>query len=176
MSNLFVRKATAMVMFVVAFSTFIYAVLRSTGDAGISTVSARCITLADMDIPALIVSAAFIIFEVVVYASSLIAVMPRSGGDYVWQTRIWRRIMDSSDHHCVHAWLYLHLWRHAPADRDHSIAGASGLQSAAVVCRQGNALFVCSLLTLGFLLVIFLGMKNYARAQKYSFYAVCLGC
>ena len=37
--------------------------------------------------PTLVISAFFILFEVIVYAG-LIAVMPRSGGDYVWQSRI----------------------------------------------------------------------------------------
>src|SRR5205085_6024577 len=38
-------------------------------------------------VAAVILSALFIVFETLVYAS-LIAVMPRAGGDYVWQSRI----------------------------------------------------------------------------------------
>jgi len=131
-------------------------------------------------IPALIVSALFIIFEVIVYAS-LIAVMPRSGGDYVWQTRIFGGgigfILAITGW-----WFTLWLWTPIYGDMLRQIVltpllGAFGFQQAAVwIAGQGTALFVCSLLTLAFVaLVIFLGMKSYARIQKYSFYAGMLG-
>ena len=87
MSNLFVRKATGMVRSWSVMDAFIYAFF------SINLVTLGFYSFSQMYyfgggmIPALLVSAAFIIFEVVVYAS-LIAVMPRSGGDYVWQTRI----------------------------------------------------------------------------------------
>jgi len=57
------------------------------------------------------------------------------------------------------------------------LLGALGMQQAAVwIAGRGTALFVCSLLTLVFVAaVIFLGMKTYARIQKYSFYAGMLG-
>jgi amino acid transporter len=131
-------------------------------------------------IPALIISAVFIIFEVIVYAS-LIAVMPRSGGDYVWQTRIFGGsigfILSITGW-----WFTLWLWTPIYGDMLRQIVltpllGTLGLQDLAVwFAGRGTALFVCSLLTLGFVsLVIMLGMKSYARIQKYSFYAGMLG-
>ena len=181
MSNLFVRKATGMVRSWSVFDAFIYAFF------SINLVTLGFYSFSQMYyfgggmIPALVVSAVFIIFEVIVYAS-LIAVMPRSGGDYVWQTRIF----GGGDWlHPCHHWLVVHtlavdtdLWRYAAPDRDHAFARRvwdcrrprCGLQDREL------PLFVCSLLTLVFVaLVIFLGMKTYARIQKYSFYAGMLG-
>jgi APA family basic amino acid/polyamine antiporter len=131
-------------------------------------------------IPALIISAVFIIFEVIVYAS-LISVMPRSGGDYVWQTRVFGGgigfILSITGW-----WFTLWLWTPIYGDMLRQIIitpllGALGQQQLAVwFAGKGTALFVCSLITLGFVsLVIFLGMKTYARIQKYSFYAGMLG-
>lgn len=180
MSNLFVRKATGMVRSWSVLDAFIYAFF------SINLVTLGFYSFSQMYyfgggmIPALLISAAFIIFEVVVYAS-LIAVMPRSGGDYVWQTRIFGGgigfILSITGW-----WFTLWLWTPIYGDMLRQIVitpllGAFGLQKAAVwFAGQGNALFLCSLLTLGFVaLVIFLGMKNYARVQKYSFYAGMLG-
>jgi basic amino acid/polyamine antiporter, APA family len=180
MSNLFVRKATGMVRSWSVFDAFIYAFF------SINLVTLGFYSFSQMYyfsggmIPALIISALFIIFEVVVYAS-LIAVMPRSGGDYVWQTRIFGGgigfILAITGW-----WFTLWLWTPIYGDMLRQIVltpllGAFGLQDAAVwIAGQGTALFVCSLLTLAFVaLVIFLGMKTYARIQKYSFYAGMLG-
>lgn len=180
MSNLFVRKATGMVRSWSVFDAFIYAFF------SINLVTLGFYSFSQMYyfgggmIPALLISAAFIIFEVVVYAS-LIAVMPRSGGDYVWQTRIFGGgigfILSITGW-----WFTLWLWTPIYGDMLRQIVitpllGAFGAQQLAVwFAGQGNALFLCSLLTLGFVaLVIFLGMKNYARVQKYSFYAGMLG-
>jgi len=180
MSNLFVRKATGMVRSWSVFDAFIYAFF------SINLVTLGFYSFSQMYyfsggmIPALIVSAAFIIFEVVVYAS-LIAVMPRSGGDYVWQTRIFGGGIGFML--AITGWWFtLWLWTPIYGDMLRQIVltpllGAFGLQEAAVwIAGPGTALFVCSLLTLLFVaLVIFLGMKTYARIQKYSFYAGMLG-
>src|SRR5215217_625272 len=180
MSNLFVRKATGMVRSWSVFDAFIYAFF------SINLVTLGFYSFSQMYyfgggmIPALIISAIFIIFEVVVYAS-LIAVMPRSGGDYVWQTRIFGGgigfILSITGW-----WFTLWLWTPIYGDMLRQIVitpllGAFGLQSLAVwFAGKGTALFVCSLITLGFVaLVIMMGMKTYARIQKYSFYAGMLG-
>ncbi len=87
MSNLFVRKATGLVRSWSVFDAFIYALF------SINLITLGLYSFSQMYyfggglVPALIVSALFIFFEVIVYAA-LIAVMPRSGGDYVWQSRI----------------------------------------------------------------------------------------
>ena len=87
MSNLFVRKATGMVRSWSVFDAFIYAFF------SINIVTLGFYSFSQMYffgggmINSLILSAVFLIFEIIVYAS-LISVMPRSGGDYVWMTRI----------------------------------------------------------------------------------------
>lgn len=180
MSNLFVRKATGMVRSWSVMDAFIYAFF------SINLVTLGFYSFSQMYyfgggmIPALLISAAFIIFEVIVYAS-LIAVMPRSGGDYVWQTRIFGGgigfILSITGW-----WFTLWLWTPIYGDMLRQIIitpllGALGQQELAVwFAGKGTALFVCSLITLAFVaLVIFLGMKTYARIQKYSFYAGMLG-
>ena len=180
MSNLFVRKATGMVRSWSVFDAFIYAFF------SINLVTLGFYSFSQMYyfggglIPALVISALFIIFEVVVYAS-LIAVMPRSGGDYVWQTRIFGGsigfILSITGW-----WFTLWLWTPIYGDMLRQIVitpllGALGAQGLAVwFAGPDTALFICSLLTLGFVsLVIMMGMKTYARVQKYSFYAGMLG-
>ena len=87
MSNLFVRKATGMVRSWSVFDAFIYALFSiNLITLGLYSFSQIYYFEGGM-VNALIISAIFIFFEVVVYAA-LIAVMPRSGGDYVWQSRI----------------------------------------------------------------------------------------
>src|SRR5512140_988347 len=87
MTNLFVRKATGLVRSWSVFDAFIYALF------SINLITLGLYSFSQMYyfggglVPALIVSAVFIFFEVIVYAA-LISVMPRSGGDYVWQSRI----------------------------------------------------------------------------------------
>jgi len=186
MSNLFVRKATGMVRSWSVFDAFIYAFF------SINLVTLGFFSFSQMYffgggmIPALIVSALFIIFEVVVYAS-LIAVMPRAGGDYVWQTRIFGGgigfILS------ITGWWFT-LWLWTPIYGDilrhfviTPVLGLLGFKDLALwfatkqdALYQGAPLFVSTLLAIGFVaLVIFLGMKTYARIQKYSFYAGMLG-
>ena len=144
MSNLFVRKATGMVRSWSVFDAFIYAFF------SINLVTLGFYSFSQMYyfgggmIPALIVSAVFIIFEVIVYAS-LIAVMPRSGGDYVWQTRIFGGgigfILAITGW-----WFTLWLWTPIYGDMLRQIVltpllGAFGFQEAAVwIAGQGTAL------------------------------------
>ena len=186
MANLFVRKATGLVRSWSVFDAFIYAFF------SINLVTLGFFSFSQMYyfsggmIPALIVSALFIIFEVIVYAS-LIAVMPRAGGDYVWQTRIFGGgigfILSITGW-----WFTLWLWTPIYGDMLRHfviipILGLLGLKEQALwfatkesALYQGTPLFVSSLLALAFVsLVIVLGMKTYARIQKYSFYAGILG-
>jgi amino acid transporter len=186
MSNLFVRKATGMVRSWSVFDAFIYAFF------SINLVTLGFFSFSQMYffgggmVPALIVSALFIIFEVIVYAS-LIAVMPRAGGDYVWQTRIFGGGIGFIL--AITGWWFT-LWLWTPIYGDMlrhfvitPILGLLGFQDLALwfatkqdALFQGAPLFLSSLLALGFVsLVIFLGMKTYARIQKYSFYAGMLG-
>ncbi len=180
MSNLFVRKATGMVRSWSVFDAFIYAFFSiNLVTLGFYSFSQMYFFSGGM-INALIVSAIFLIFEIIVYAS-LISVMPRSGGDYVWMTRIFGGgigfILAITGW-----WFTLWLWTPVYGDMFRQVVmvpilGVFGMKDAAVwFAGAGTPLFVSTLIALGFVaLVIMLGMKTYARIQKYSFYAGMLG-
>ncbi len=180
MSNLFVRKATGLVRSWSVFDAFVYAFY------SINLVTLGFYSFSQMYaydgglINALIVSAVFLIFEIIVYAS-LISVMPRSGGDYVWMTRIFGGgigfILAITGW-----WFTLWLWTPVYGDMFRQVVmvpilGVFGMKDAAVwFAGGGTPLFVSTLIALGFVaLVIIMGMKTYARIQKYSFYAGMLG-
>jgi amino acid transporter len=129
---------------------------------------------------ALIISAVFIFFEVVVYAA-LISVMPRSGGDYVWQSRILGGAVGFIL--AVTGWWFI-LWLWVPLYGDMfrhivlvPILGVLGAKDIALwFAGTQNGAFTASIITLAIVSIfITLGMKTYARIQKFSFYGGMLG-
>jgi amino acid transporter len=131
-------------------------------------------------INALVVSAIFIFFEVIVYAG-LIAVMPRSGGDYVWQSRILGGAVGFIL--AVTGWWFI-LWLWVPLYGDMfrhivlvPLLGILGARDTALwFAGTQHGSFTASLITLAIVsLFIALGMKTYARIQKFSFYGGMLG-
>ncbi|MEP0804815.1 MAG: APC family permease [Chloroflexota bacterium] len=180
MSNLFVRKATGLVRSWSVFDAFVYAFF------SINLITLGLYSFSQMYyfeggmINALIISAVFIFFEVIVYAG-LIAVMPRSGGDYVWQSRILGGAVGFIL--AVTGWWFI-LWLWVPLYGDMfrhivlvPILGILGAKDAALwFAGTDHGAFVASLITLAVVSVfIALGMKTYAKIQKYSFYGGVLG-
>ncbi len=180
MSDLFVRKATGLVRAWSVFDAFIYALF------SINLITLGLYSFSQMYyfggglIPALIISAIFIFFEVVVYAA-LIAVMPRSGGDYVWQSRILGGGIGFIL--AVTGWWFI-LWLWVPLYGDMlrhmvlvPILAITGLKDAALwFASTNNGSFAASMLTLIIVSIyIALGMKTYARIQKLCFFGGILG-
>ncbi len=174
-STLFLRKATGLVRSWSVFDAFIYAFF------SINLVTLGFYIISQMYffegglIPTMIVSGIIILAEVVVYAG-LIAVMPRAGGDYVWQSRI----LGGGVGFVLAVtgwWFILWLWTPLYADMLRHIffvplAGVLGLRDAALwFARESNAFFLVCVLTLAFVTaIIALGMKTYARLQKFTFW------
>ncbi|MEI8131402.1 MAG: APC family permease [Leptolinea sp.] len=179
-SNLFVRKATGLVRSWSVFDAFIYATF------SINLVTLGLYIFSQMFflkgglIPTLLVSAAFIFFETIVYAS-LIAVMPRSGGDYVWQSRILGGglgfVLSITGW-----WFILWLWVPLYSDMFRHIfitptLAILGFKDAALWFGQTpmglfvTAILVCAIVS-GF---IAMGMKTYARIQRYCFFGGMVG-
>ncbi|WKZ39183.1 MAG: APC family permease [Anaerolineales bacterium] len=180
MSNLFVRKATGLVRSWSVMDAFIYALF------SINLITLGLYSFSQMYyfeggmVNALIISAIFIFFEVVVYAA-LISVMPRSGGDYVWQSRILGGAVGFIL--AVTGWWFI-LWLWVPLYGDMfrhivlvPLLGVLGAKETALwFAGTQNGAFTASLITLGIVsLFIVLGMKTYARIQKFSFYGGMLG-
>ena len=180
MSNLFVRKATGLVRSWSVFDAFVYAFF------SINLITLGLYSFSQMYyfeggmVNALVISAIFIFFEVIVYAS-LIAVMPRSGGDYVWQSRILGGAVGFIL--AVTGWWFI-LWLWVPLYGDMfrhivlvPLLGIIGAQDTALwFAGTQNGSFVASLITLAIVsMFIALGMKTYARIQKFSFYGGMLG-
>ena len=180
MSDLFVRKATGLVRSWSVMDAFVYALF------SINLITLGLYSFSQMYyfeggmVNALIVSAIFIFFEVVVYAA-LISVMPRSGGDYVWQSRILGGAVGFIL--AVTGWWFI-LWLWVPLYGDMfrhivlvPILGVLGAKDAALwFAGTQNGAFAASMITLAIVsLFITLGMKTYARIQKFSFYGGMLG-
>ncbi len=180
MTDLFVRKATGLVRSWSVFDAFVYALF------SINLITLGLYSFSQMYyfggglVPALIVSAIFIFFEVVVYAA-LIAVMPRSGGDYVWQSRILGGGVGFVL--AITGWWFI-LWLWVPLYGDMfrhivlvPLLAILGLKDSALwFAGSGTPLFVSSIITLAIVSIyIALGMKRYAQIQKICFYGGMLG-
>lgn len=128
---------------------------------------------------AVILSGAYLLFQVVTY-SSLIAAMPRAGGDYVWISRVLGGGIGFVLAVC--GWWFI-LWHWVPIYANilnveifvplASIVGADGFAS---FFSEPKGLFTASIITaLLASLVISLGMRTYARIQKFCFYGGVIG-
>jgi amino acid transporter len=178
--SLFVRKASGLVRAWSVFDAFIYA-----------TFSINLITLGLFIFSycwyfegslgtAVVVGGAFTIFEVIVYAS-LISAMPRAGGDYVWQSRILGRGVGFLL--SVTGWWFI-LWLWVPL-YGQMLTYEFLTPMAAVLGAPETALWFTGTsegLLVGMLLVclivfiyIAIGMKWYARVQKFCFYVGMVG-
>jgi amino acid transporter len=178
-ATLFVRKASGLVRAWSAFDAFIYA-----------TFSINLITLGLFIFSftyyfegnlatAILISAPFTIFEVIVYAS-LISAMPRAGGDYVWQSRILGRGLGFVL--SVTGWWFI-LWLWVPLygqmlvyEFFTPVLALLGLKESALWFTTQNGVLVGSLAVCAIVFVyVAVGMKWYARVQKFCFWGGMVG-
>ncbi len=179
-STLFLRKATGLVRSWSVFDAFVYAFF------SINLVTLGLYSFSQMYyfegglLPTLLVSAVFLIFEIIVYAS-LISVMPRAGGDYVWQSRILGGGIGFVL--AVTGWWFI-LWLWVPLYSDMlrqifftPLLGILGLKDAALwFAQQPLAFFLTIVIMLGCVtFFIAKGMKWYSRFQKLCFYVSIAG-
>jgi basic amino acid/polyamine antiporter, APA family len=174
-ADLFLRKATGLVRSWSMFDAFVYAFFSiNLITLGLYIIS-QMYALEGGLIPTLLISALILLSEIVVYAS-LIAVMPRAGGDYVWQSRI----LGGGVGFVLAVtgwWFILWLWTPLYADMLRHIffvplLTVMGVRDAALwFAWQPTALFLVCVLTLVYAaVVIALGMKAYSRVQRFCFW------
>jgi basic amino acid/polyamine antiporter, APA family len=174
--TLFLRKATGLVKGWSKFDAFLY-----------SFMSVNFVTLGlffslsvlgfvpdGQVLPALLLSGLFISFMVVTYAG-FISVMPRAGGDYVWQSRVLGGGIGFVL--AVTGWWFI-LWYWAPVYAN--ILSVEVLQPLAAVLKleglsdflaNDNGLFLVIQFTVVLAgVLVALGMETYAKIQKVCFY------
>lgn len=178
--DLFQRKATGLLRGWSVWDGFIYA----TFSINLITLGLFIFSYAPF-IPdgsliwAIALSGAYLVFQAITYAS-LIAVMPRAGGDYVWQSRI----LGGGIGFVLAAtgWWFI-LWHWVPIYANIlnvqvfvPLATVLGLNSLEAYFGGASGLFVSSVIVaLLASLYISLGMRTYARIQKFCFYGGVVG-
>ena len=174
--GLFLRKATGLVKGWSRFDAFLY-----------SFMSVNLVTLGlffslavlgfvpkGQVLPAILISGVFITFLVITYAS-LISVMPRAGGDYVWQSRVLGGGIAFLL--AVTGWWFI-LWYWAPiyagilnVEVFQPLAALFKAHSLLTWLGSKTGIFVTCIVTVvlaGYL--VSLGMEGYAKVQKFCFY------
>jgi APA family basic amino acid/polyamine antiporter len=178
--TLFVRKASGLVRSWSTFDAFIYATFSINLITLGLYIFSYCYYFEGNLATAVVVGAIFTIFEVIVYAS-LISAMPRAGGDYVWQSRILGRGIGFLL--AVTGWWFI-LWLWVPLygqmlvyEFFTPILAILGLKNAALWFTGTSAgLLVGMLLVCAIVFVyIAVGMKWYARVQKFCFWGGAVG-
>ncbi len=172
---LFLRKATGLVRSWSVFDAFIYAFFSiNLVTLGMTSVSQMYFFSGGM-VTALITFSVLIMAEVAVYAG-LIAVMPRAGGDYVWQSRI----LGSGIGFVLSVtgwWFILWLWTPLYGDALRRmiivpVLSLLGKRDLALLFNGDPTYnFIATMIALLFVTAIIItGMKRYATFQKWSFW------
>jgi APA family basic amino acid/polyamine antiporter len=178
--TLFVRKASGLVRSWSTFDAFIYATFSINLVTLGLYIFSYCYYFEGNLATAVVIGAIFTIFEVIVYAS-LISAMPRAGGDYVWQSRVLGRGIGFLL--AVTGWWFI-LWLWVPLygqmlvyEFFTPILAILGLKDAALwFTGTSNGLLVGMLLVCAIVFVyIAVGMKWYARVQKFCFWGGVVG-
>ena len=179
--TLFLRKATGLVKGWSKFDAFLYSFMSvNFVTLGLFfALSVLAFVPTGQVLPALLISAVFTTFLVITYAG-LISVMPRAGGDYVWQSRVLGGGIAFVL--AVTGWWFI-LWYWAPVYGN--ILNVEVFQPLAAVFKMHgtldflagkNGLFTVIVITVvlaGYL--VSLGMEGYAKVQKYCFYVGFIG-
>jgi|SRR5215210_6336400 len=179
--TLFARKATGLVKGWSVRDAFIYAFFSiNLVTLGLFIFSYAVFIPDGSLLWAVILSGAYLVLQAITYAS-LIAAMPRAGGDYVWISRVLGGGVGFVLAAC--GWWFI-LWHWVPIYANilnvevlvplGAIVGADGWVSFFNDPTPG--LFVSSIVTAILAsVVISLGMRTYARIQKVCFYGGLLG-
>src|SRR5215216_6312557 len=178
--DLFQRKATGLLRGWSVWDGFIYAVFAiNLVTLGLFIFSYAPFIPDGALIWAIILSGLYLVFQAVTYAS-LIAVMPRAGGDYVWTSRILGGGIGFVL--AVTGWWFI-LWHWVPIYAN--ILNVQVLVPLATILRlDGVAAFfagAAGLFTASMVVAILasvyisLGMRAYARIQKVCFYGGLVG-
>src|SRR5512143_269928 len=178
-ATLFVRKASGLVRAWSVFDAFIYATFSINLITLGLLIFLCCYYMGGSMATGVVVGAAFTIFEVIVFAS-LISAMPRAGGDYVWQSRILNRGIGFVL--SVTGWWFI-LWLWTPLygqmltyEFYTPLLAILGLKDAALWFLTPNGLLVGMLsVCLIVFIYIAIGMKWYARVQKFCFWGGLIG-
>jgi amino acid transporter len=179
-ATLFVRKASGLVRSWSGFDAFIYATFSINLITLGLFIFSYCWYFSGNLGTAVVVGGVFTIFEVIVYAS-LISAMPRAGGDYVWQSRILGRGLGFIL--AVTGWWFI-LWLWVPLYGQMlayefltPITAILGSPQTAVWFTGTSEGLLVSMLLVCLIVFIYIaiGMKAYARVQKFSFYVGMVG-
>src|ERR671932_523642 len=178
--SLFVRKATGLVRGWAVRDAFIYSVFAiNLVTLGFYIFSFGPFIPRGGLIWAVALSGAYLVFQAVTYAS-LVAAMPRAGGDYVWMSRVLGGGIGFVLAVC--GWWFI-LWHWVPIYANilnievlGPLCAIIGWDSAVDFWSKSDGIFVASLITaLLASLFIALGIRTYARIQKICFYGGLLG-
>jgi basic amino acid/polyamine antiporter, APA family len=178
---LFLRKATGLVKGWSRFDAFLYSFMSvNFVTLGLFfALSVLAFVPTGQVLPAIIISGIFVTFLVITYAG-LISVMPRAGGDYVWQSRVLGGGVAFLL--AVTGWWFI-LWYWAPVYAN--ILNVEVFQPLAALFKANglltflsskNGLFTVCLITValaGYL--VSLGMEGYAKVQRVCFYLGLIG-
>ena len=178
--DLFQRKATGLLRGWSVWDGFIYAAF------SINLITLGLLALSNAPfvpdgsvILAIILAGLYLVFQTVTYAS-LIAVMPRAGGDYVWTSRVLGGGIGFVL--AVTGWWFI-LWHWVPIYADLlnkevfvPLAALLGLDGTVAFFSGASGLFTASMIVaIVASLYVSLGMRAYARIQKFCFYGGLVG-
>ncbi len=178
---MFVRKATGLVRGWAVRDAFIYAMFA----INLVTLGWYIFAFAPSTVPngglmwAAIVAGAYLIFQAITYAA-LIAAMPRAGGDYVWMSRVLGGGIGFVLAVC--GWWFI-LWHWVPIYANilqiqvlEPLSAIVGWHGGLTFWATNDGTFVASVITaLLASLFIALGIRTYAKIQKWCFYGGMFG-